>query len=207
MERETLEKDAKQALKLEKRALRKELRRRIAALDEKELEKSDEAIYNNLSVLPELLSARRVFLYLSVGHEVDTRRLIRFLLERGAVAALPVSLPHGEMYFAEYRPGGLRDGTVIDIPEPDASAPAAEPEDGDLMLVPALCFDREGYRMGQGGGYYDRYLSARDLFSVGVGRDMLLCDRVIREEHDRPVDCLVTESGVYRFAGKEKTGE
>ena len=199
MERETPEKDEKQALKLEKRALRKELRRRIAALDEKELEKSDEAIYNNLSVLPELLSARRVFLYLSVGREVDTRRLLRFLLERGAVAALPVSLPRGEMYFAEYRPGGLRDGAVIDIPEPDASAPALEPEDGDLMLVPALCFDREGYRMGQGGGYYDRFLSSHDLFTVGLGRDCLLMDRVIREEHDKSVRCLVTESGVYRF--------
>jgi 5-formyltetrahydrofolate cyclo-ligase len=196
-----------ESIKEEKRAFRKALRRRIAALTEKELEKSDAGIYNNLSSLPELLEAETVFLYCSTGHEVDTRRLIAFLLDRGQTVALPVSLPDGEMYFAEYRPGRLQEGRFFGIPEPGKDARRLEPEDGGLIVVPALCFDREGYRMGQGGGYYDRYLSARDLFSVGVGRDMLLCDRVIREEHDRPVDCLVTESGVYRFAGKEKTGE
>ena len=54
------------------------------------------------------------------------------------------------MFFAEYRPGSLTDGSVVPIPEPDADAPRLEPEDGDLILVPALTFDRKGYRLGQG---------------------------------------------------------
>ena len=187
------------SLKQAKKDLRRELRRRIAALDEKELEKSNEAIYNNLSMLSELQSAKRVFLYLSVGHEVDTRRLIRSLSAAGKTVALPVSLPKGQMVFAEYREDALQDGTVIDIPEPDASAARLEPADGELMIVPALCFDREGFRLGQGGGYYDRYLSAHALYTVGVGRDALLMDRVPRGVYDMGVRCLVTESGIYRF--------
>ena len=187
------------SLKEQKLASRKALRRRIAALSEKELEKSDIEIYNNLSRLPELLSAKTVFLYCSTGHEVDTHRLIGFLLERGQIVALPVSLPEGEMVFREYRPGNLQEGRFFGILEPDENARALEPENGDLIIVPGLAYDRSGFRMGQGGGYYDRFLSAHKLYSVGIGRDCLLCDRVIREPHDAPVDCLVTESGVYYF--------
>ena len=186
-------------LKEEKRAFRKDLRRRIAALSEKELEKSDVRIYNNLSRLPEILSAKTVYLYCSTGHEVDTRRLIGFLLERGQTVALPVSLPEGEMVFAKYLPGQLQEGRFFGILEPGDDAQRLEPADGDLIVVPALAYDRSGYRMGQGGGYYDRFLSTRKLFSVGIGRDCLLCDRVIRETHDAPVDCLVTESSFRYF--------
>ena len=186
-------------LKTRKKAARRALRAQIAALDEKELEKSDEAIYNNLSVLPELKAAQRVFLYLSIRREVDTRRLIRDLLAAGRTVALPVSLAEGQMYFAEYRPDGLIEGSVVPIPEPDGDAPRIEPEDGDLILVPALTFDLNGYRMGQGGGYYDRFLSAHRLFSVGLARDKLLMARVPREKHDCSVSCLVTESRVLRF--------
>ena len=125
--------------------------------------------------------------------------MIGFLLERGQTVALPISLPEGEMVFAEYLPGQLQTGRFFGILEPGEDARRLEPADGDLIIVPALAYDRSGYRMGQGGGYYDRYLSARRLFSVGIGRDCLLCDRVIRETHDAPVNCLVTERGVQYF--------
>jgi 5-formyltetrahydrofolate cyclo-ligase len=88
---------------------------------------------------------------------------------------------------------------VVPIPEPDDAAPRLEPCPGDLILVPALTFDRNGYRLGQGGGYYDRFLSAHDLFSVGLARDVLLLDDVPRESHDQCVSCLVTESCILRF--------
>lgn len=189
-----------------KKDLRREVRGRIAALSEKELEKSDEAIYNNLSDLPELAEAARVFLYLSVGHEVDTRRIIRRLVGDGKIIALPVSLPNGEMFFAEYRPGTLTAGTVVPIPEPDPSAQRMEPENGELIIVPGLCFDREGYRLGQGGGYYDRFLSAHRLRSVGLAREALMMEHVPREEHDHGVYCLVTETTVSRFAEQPPAG-
>jgi 5-formyltetrahydrofolate cyclo-ligase len=188
-----------QELKEIKKAARRAIRAQIASLDEKELEKSDEAIYNNLSVLPELQSARRVFLYWSVRREVDTHLLLKSLLEQGKTAALPVSLSDGQMFFAQYRPGSLTDGSVVPIPEPDGDAPRLEPEAGDLILVPALTFDLNGFRLGQGGGYYDRFLSAHDLFSVGLARDRLLLEEVPREAHDCAVRCLVTESRVLRF--------
>jgi len=186
-------------LKTIKKEARRELRRRIAVLSEKELEKSDDAIYNQIMVLPELQAAKTVFLYLSVGHEVSTRRLIDALSAEGKTVALPVSLPQGEMFFARYEAGGLTEGSVVPIPEPDADAPHVEAGEGDLIVVPGLSFDSEGFRMGQGGGYYDRFLSRNPIFSVGLARDALLMERVPREEHDRGVDCLVTETRILRF--------
>ena len=188
-----------EAFRAYKKEVRRETRKRIAALDEKELAKSDEAIYNNVSALPEIGNAETVFLYFSVGHEVDTKRLIAALAKAGKRVALPVSLPEGEMFFAEYRPEQMQDGSVVPIPEPNADAPRLEPADGDVILVPALSFDREGYRLGQGGGYYDRFLGRRKLYSVGLARDGLLMEQVPREEHDQRVRCLVTESQVLRF--------
>lgn len=188
-----------EAFRAYKKEVRRETRKRIAALDEKELAKSDEAIYNNVSALPEIGNAETVFLYFSVGHEVDTKRLIAALVNAGKRVALPVSLPDGVMVFAEYRAGDMRDGSVVPIPEPDADAPRLEPQDGDVIVVPGLSYDREGFRLGQGGGYYDRFLGKRKLYSVGLARDCLLMERVPREEHDRRVSCLVTETTVLRF--------
>lgn len=187
-----------EAFRAYKKEVRREIRKRIAALDEKELAKSDKAIYNNVSALPEIGNAETVFLYFSVGHEVDTRKLIASLVKAGKRVALPVSLPDGVMYFAEYR-AEMQDGSVVPIPEPDADAVRLEPQDGDLILVPGLSFDREGFRLGQGGGYYDRFLEKRRLYSVGLARDCLVMERVPREEHDQRVRCLVTETVILRF--------
>lgn len=188
-----------EAFRAYKKEVRREIRKRIAALDEKELAKSDKAIYNNVSALPEIGNAETVFLYFSVGHEVDTRKLIASLVKAGKRVALPVSLPDGVMYFAEYRAEQMQDGSVVPIPEPDADAVRLEPQDGDLILVPGLSFDREGFRLGQGGGYYDRFLEKRRLYSVGLARDCLVMERVPREEHDQRVRCLVTETVILRF--------
>lgn len=185
-----------------KKAARRSIRQQIRMLDEKELEKSDEAIYNNLSALPELTKAKRVFLYCSAGREVDTHRLLALCLSRGQTAALPVTLPDGEMYFAACAPAALTAGRFFGILEPPADAAPIEPAAGDVIVVPALTYDRQGYRLGQGGGYYDRFLSRHSLYAVGVARTSLLCDAVPRERHDMRVNCLVTEGGVFRFMGQ-----
>lgn len=188
-----------ESIKEEKKRQRKEIRKRIAAMDEIELEKSDEAIYNNLSTLPGLLAAKRVLLYASAGREISTTRLIRTLYEQGKTVCLPVSLENGEMYFAEYDPDRLSEGRFKGIYEPPKDAPAVTPEAEDVIIVPALCFNRKGYRMGQGGGYYDRFLSRYRIRSVGPARESLLFDGLITEEHDIRVDCIVTEREVIEF--------
>ena len=77
--------------------------------------------------------------------------------------------------------------------EPGEGCPLVPQEEIELILVPGLCFDRLGYRLGQGGGYYDRYLAGYGGTTVGLCRREVLQERVPREEHDRQVDLLVTD--------------
>ena len=141
-------------MKEQKAALRREIRARIAALPEEYLRESDAGILENVLSLPEFCRAGAVFAYLSVERECDTRRIIDALMESERAVALPRSRPGGSMDFALYD-GRLAEG-LYGIPQPPEDAPELRPGEGDLILVPALCCDAAGVRLGHGGGYYDR---------------------------------------------------
>ena len=79
--------------------------------------------------------------------------------------------------------------------EPGEACPLLAPEEIDLVLVPGLAFDRAGYRLGQGGGYYDRYLPQCSGKSLALCREAVLFEALPREEHDRPVGLVLTEHG------------
>ena len=78
------------------------------------------------------------------------------------------------------------------------------PQSGDLILVPALAYDRAGRRLGRGGGYYDRFLARVDCCTVGLIRAAFLLDALPAEWNDVPVSAVITEDGV--FFPQEKPG-
>lgn len=182
----------------DKRAFRKKKRWEIRCLPEAYITDSDAGITRRLVRLPEFLAARRLFAYCSVGREVDTRQILALAAQAGKTVALPVVLGDGLMEYALFQDfEKLRDG-ALHIPEPGPEAPRLQPAAGDLVLVPGLCFDGERYRMGQGGGYYDRLLERCPSLSVGLARERLMPPHVPREAHDRPVDILITEARTLR---------
>ena len=184
---------------LNKISLREQIQAKMERFSPAYLEESDREILCLLSSLPEFQKAPRVFTYISIGREVDTRAIISLCLELGKTPALPYRYNKGTMGFAALdRPLPELPSGVFGIPMPDASLPELVPEEGDIMLVPALCFDEEGYRLGHGGGYYDRYLAAHPVFSVGLCREALLMPRLPREAHDWAVSCLLTDKKIAR---------
>ena len=183
----------------DKKELRRRTREKIASMSGDYITRSNAGIFSNITALPEFAAAGTVFAYNSVGNEVDTQRIIDLSLELGKRVALPVVLGGGLMEFALV--DGADDGFErgqLGIPEPGKDAVRVSPQEGDIVLVPALCYDMDGYRLGQGGGYYDRLLAACPAFSVGLGRQALLMGEAPREVHDLPVKCLVTENGVVK---------
>ena len=82
--------------------------------------------------------------------------------------------------------------------------PVLQPQPGDLMLVPALAYDRAGRRLGRGGGYYDRCLAQLDCCAVGLIRAEFLLDALPTAWNDMPVAAVVTEQGILR--PQEKPG-
>lgn len=158
---------------------------------------SDHAIAQNIISMPEFLSAPRVFTYISIGREVDTREIIEHCLKIGKTLALPFNFENGVMSFSLLdRPVDELQLGIFGIPVPAETSAKLIPEKGDIILVPALCYDENFYRLGHGGGYYDRYLSTFRAFSVGLCREKQLLPCVPTDEFDMRVDCIVTEKGM-----------
>ena len=185
---------------MDKKAFRAEVRARIAALEDSYIIQSDSAIYENLISLPEFISASRVFTYLSIEREPDTRALIAYCFKNSKSVAIPCDCrKDGTMSFALLDcPIEELSSGAYGIPEPPETAKRLEPRADDVIIVPALCFDEEGYRIGHGGGYYDRYLAAHEGLSVGLCREALLVGSVPRDSYDRRTDIIITEKRIAR---------
>ncbi len=129
--------------------------------------------------------------------EFDPRPLVEGLIAQGAAAALPAVVDKkGPLEYRAWRPGDALVDGVWNIPIPerrDIVVPQA-------VLAPLVGFDRECYRLGYGGGYFDRTLAAlapRPL-AIGVGFEFSLLDTIHPQPHDIPMDLIVTEARLRR---------
>ena len=179
----------------EKDLLRKQLASEIEALPEDYITASDEGIFKQIIEMPAFQKAQVIFAYYSLGREPDTVRILEYALGQGKMVTLPVCFKGGVMEARVVLSLNELKETHIGLLEPLDSKQVILPEDLDFIIVPALTFDKDGYRMGKGGGYYDRYLSRTNAFKVGVGRQRLIRETLPREAHDVSVDCVVTEKG------------
>jgi len=166
------------------------------AAGEENLRAWDERAFNNLFEAEFWKNARVIFLYYGVGTEPDTRPIIERALAEGKTVSLPLTEKNGIMSAREVTSlEGLLPGT-FSIPEPSYDMREVTPEETDLVIVPGASFDRQGGRLGKGGGYYDRFLLKTGAVKAAVFREALLMDKVPMESHDIPVDYLVTDEKV-----------
>lgn len=179
----------------DKAALRRQVRLTLEGLSPEAVRRGDDALFAAFSALPQVEAASTLFAFWGIpGREPDTGRLIRALTARGKRVGLPRMLPGRQMEVRLYEPDRPLVPASFGILEPLADAPLLARPDIDLALVPAVCYDRSGFRLGFGGGYYDRWLSGFSGFTVGLCRDCVLQDRVPTEDHDCRVDLLLTET-------------
>lgn len=187
---------------MDKAEARRALRGRRDGLPAGERRRFDAGIAARVVALDAWRAADAVFTYLSIGSEVDTRVLIRAAWAAGKVVVLPRCEPGRRLaWYVVDALEGLAPGAFgILEPAPD---PARLVSPGDfghpLAIVPGLAFDRAGFRLGYGGGYYDRFLASFTGVSVGLARGPLPCHLAagLIEPHDRPVDLVVTERAAW----------
>lgn len=178
--------------------LRRELLARRRAMSPEAVAQLSDAIAARVLALPEFLAAPTVYAYVAVKNEVDTRSLIAAALGRGAMVCCPrvegESLRWGVVAdIARLEPGPF--GTLV----PPASAPEAPvPRAEDLCLVPAVAVRRDGHRLGQGGGYYDRFLRGFTGHRVALAYAWQWSEDFFPETHDVAVAILVSEAEVVR---------
>ncbi|MDI6907833.1 MAG: 5-formyltetrahydrofolate cyclo-ligase [Thermoanaerobacterales bacterium] len=182
--------------------LRRDFLERRGAMSSTEVAVASAAIGRRVLALEDFLRAGTVMAYVDVRSEVRTGGLIRAALRRGQRVALPVPDPrtgHMVAALAAAYPAGLVPGPY-GIPVPSPGSEAVSPPDLDCVLVPGVAFDEDGFRLGYGGGYYDRFLSGirGRALAVGLAYAWQVVPRLAREPHDRPVDLVVTEEWVLR---------
>lgn len=180
----------------EKRRLRATLRSQLRALDEELLCRSDAALFEAFLALPALVGAKTVLLYYGVGREPQSGRLFSQLLAQGKRLAFPRCLEGQQMEARLVREEAALLPGAFGIPEPTEQCLLIEKAEIDLILVPALCCDRACNRLGQGGGYYDRYLADYAGVTVALCRDALLQERLPRQDFDRPLALVLTETEI-----------
>lgn len=132
--------------------------------------------------------------------EFDARALVSELLEQGAQAALPaVVQPRSPLEFRFWRPGDPTERGVYQIPVPKKRE-VVEP---DVLLVPLVGFDDRAYRLGYGGGYFDRTIAAmrQRPLAIGIGYELARLTTVYPQPHDIPMDAIVTEQELFRRPG------
>jgi len=128
--------------------------------------------------------------------EFDARFAIRYFRDRGATAALPAVVARASpLQFRKWWPGATMIPGVYDIPIPDGTDLVVP----DAAIVPMNGFDGQGYRLGYGGGYFDRTLAAsipRPL-SIGVAFEIARLPTIEPQPHDIAMDFVVTEAGLH----------
>ena len=131
--------------------------------------------------------------------EIDARLLLGKLAGEGWTTCLPIVIaPREPLVFRRWLPGEPTIPGVWGIPRPTDDALLLEP---DVLLVPLMAFDRRGYRLGYGGGFYDRTLdvlrSKKTIVAIGVAYSAQQVDSVPHDSHDHSLDFIMTEKGVF----------
>jgi len=180
----------------QKRELRQRCKTIRKELSDATRQRASQAICVRLAAWDVFQASDAILAYMPIYSEVDLRPLLVGF--PGKRWLLPRLLPgeNGRMVFHTYDPDNLimhRFGMA----EPASHLPQVPPEDIQLVLTPGLAFDRSGWRLGYGGGYYDRFLAKFDGVSAGIVYQALLLNTLPHARYDLPVDWLATEEGIF----------
>lgn len=153
-------------------------------------------------VLATLPAGTAIGLYASMRTELSTAPLAAAAAARGLLIAYPRTAADRTMAFHQVDPAdaaALAAGR-FGIPEPSPDAPLVALEDLAVIVIPALLFDRAGYRLGWGGGWYDMTLPHTRALRLGYALEQQIVDELPRAPHDVPVHLIVTDAAVYEGA-------
>lgn len=186
-------------LRLYKKEIRAQMRKIRREMPEEVIRQKDRSIYEKLIAMDQYRRANTVVLYVSKELEVDTRQLMKKAWEDGKRVAVPRCIENTRLMNMHLirSMDDLRVG-AYGILEPDESLPILTQTKNAVCIVPAFCNDYRGYRVGYGGGYYDRYLSRFEGVKIGVNYSECVRPRLIGGRYDVPIDILVTDRYIRR---------
>lgn len=188
---------------LDKKTLRQEIMRKRSRLSKEEIMEKSTEIKNKLFQLEEFKAANFIFSFISFEDEIYTHNIIKESLAMNKRIGVPITVDKPRKLLVSE----IKDfNKELEIGYYNILAPKKEferivaPSVIDLVLVPGLAFDKEGYRTGYGGGYYDRFfaISNKNMVKVGLCFDLQIVTEVPKDPYDIPVDYIITEDRIIR---------
>lgn len=189
-----------------RRSLRAWARKKRDELSQRDRSSASLRIAQSVCSLEEVVHAKNILLYCAFRTEVETEQLSTCLLDMNKMVCVPlVRTKEKELLpmFIESEDAPLQPG-YCGIPEPVWCADRCfAPEHLDIVILPGLLFDRNGNRLGYGGGYYDRFLAYKSpqALRIGLAFSCQLVPSIPAQKHDMRLDILVTEKEVLRRPG------
>lgn len=186
---------------MEKKIIRDQILENKSKIDNISLKSYSNSIISKLYNTDYYKTAKTIMTFISFGAEVDTHDFIKHSIKNNKRIVVPITIPSTK----ELKLSEVLNFDELEIGYYDILTPKAEfiryidPSEVDLIIVPGVGFDKEGYRIGYGGGYYDRFLSKLDhITKISLAFDMQLIDNIPKEDFDIPVDYIITESKIIK---------
>lgn len=181
----------------EKQQLRAVIRARERQLSDRYRRESDQAIAAHLTAMPEYQAAGTIFCFVGTPHEIDTRPILENALATGKRLCVPLCTGPGMMELRQITTLSQLSPGAYGIPEPPEDAPTVSVDETDFAILPCLTCNHLGHRLGQGQGYYDRFLAHYRSGAVLLCREKLIREEIPLEPHDYPIPWVLTERGLY----------
>lgn len=188
---------------MEKKEIRKQIKEKKAALNRAFISDYSELLCYNFTQQDFYKEAEVLYSYLAYNEEIITDALIRSAWADGKKVAVPRVISDGVMEFFYIDSFDDIELGFVEIPEPPYNPERIARDKKVLILMPGLAFGRDRNRIGYGGGFYDRYLEAREaegteFLKVALAYNFQIFDTVPAEEHDYKVDILLSSREIIR---------
>ena len=181
---------------IDKKEIRRKIKNMRLVLTEEEKQRAAEKVFSRLEQTAPFLMATHILMYHSLPDELSTHAFLkkwcdkkRFYLPRVNGVNLEI-LPY-EQSRLELGSFHIEEPSGDDVVNPDIL---------ELIVTPGVAFDRKGSRLGRGKGYYDRLLATTKATTIGVAYHFQMFDEIPLEEHDVPVNIVITDEGLYLTA-------
>jgi len=186
-----------------KNIIRKEVLKERDALSKIEIEEKSAVIFESLKSQKTFSSAENILSFMNFGSEVNTKKINEYLIENKGFVILPkVDMKTMTMTLYKINHFDAFECSKYGIWEPVEHAyPIFKPSELDFIVCPGVVFDKLGYRIGYGGGFYDRLLQSikSDCHTVGIGFELQVRAKVPKEDYDQKIQALITEETIRYF--------
>lgn len=182
---------------MNKAQLRAEMRAMRRGLAQEAQWAASQAVFERIAAYEPYRQAQTVMAYAAVRGELSLETVIADVLAGGKALLLPRCEAPGIMTARRIRSMDDLAAGTYGLMEPKESCEISDPKEIDLIFVPGVAFDRRGHRLGQGGGYYDRFLKESGARRVGVCHDLALLESVPFDRHDIGMDDVITPGGIF----------